>query len=163
MKICAECHSPAPDAVLACTACGCGIFTEPSAPNTEKRADSDFVTLLKWSIGYLLCAMLIGVATSIVAHLLLRNGFRTVAEGMATSPIVLIPALTTLVFALYSSRYHHPIARAGALYLAISVFGLGVHLLSSGRPSEYFSAAVTTFVFALVGTAVAFIFKSKKQ
>ncbi|WP_457279541.1 hypothetical protein [Polaromonas sp. P5_D5] len=163
MKICAECQSPAPDALLACSACGCGIFVEPDAPNTEKRADSDFAVLLKWSIGYLLSAVLLGVVTSIFANMLLRSGFRAAAEGMVTSPIMLIPLLTILFFAFYSSRYPNPIARAGALYLAISVLGLGVHLLSSGRPAEYIGAAASTLVFALIGTAVAFIFKRKER
>jgi hypothetical protein len=162
MKTCAECQSPTPDALLACPACGCGIFAEPDAPNVEKRADSDFVTLLKWAIGYLLSTVLLGMATGIVAHMLLHNGFRAAAEGMATSPAMLIPLLTILFFALYSSRYRNPVARAGALYLAISVLGLGVHLLGSGRPAEYIAAAASTLVFALIGTAIAFIFRPKK-
>lgn len=162
MKICAECQSPAPDALLACSACGCGIFVEPDAPNTEKRADSDFVVLLKWSLGYLLSAVLLGVVTSILANMLLRSGLRAAAEGMVTSPIMLIPVLTILFFAFYSSRYHNPIARAGALYLAISVLGLGVHLLSSGRPAEYIAAAASTLFFGLIGTAIAFFFRRKE-
>ena len=162
MKTCAECQSPAPDALLACSSCGCSIFTEPDAPNARKRADSDFVALLKWAIGYLLSTVLVGMATGIVAHMLLRNGFRAAAEGMATSPAMLIPLLTILFFALYSSRYRNPVARAGALYLAISVLGLGVHLLGSGRPAEYIAAAVSTLVFALIGTAIAFPFRPKK-
>lgn len=145
MKTCAERQSPAPNAHLACAACGCGIFVEPDAPNTEKRADSDFAVLLKWAIGYLLSAMLLGIATTLVAHMLLRNGFRAAAEGMVTSPIMLIPLLTMVFFALYASRYPNPIVRAGALYLAISVLGLGVHLLSSGRLAEYIAAAASTF------------------
>jgi hypothetical protein len=162
MKICTECQSPAPDALLTCSSCGCSIFSEPDAPSAGKRADSDFVALLKWAIGYLLSAMLLGVVTGILAHMLLRNGFRAAAEGMATSPVMLIPLLTILFFALYSSRYPNPIARAGALYLAISVLGLGVHLLGSGRPAEYIAAAASTLVFALIGTAIAFIFRPKK-
>jgi hypothetical protein len=163
MKTCAECQSPTPDALLACSTCGCGVFTEPDAPKAEKRADSDFVALLKWALGYLLSAILIGVATTLVAHMLVRNGFGAAAEGMATSPIVLIPLLTMVVFARYSSRYHNPIVRAGALYLAISVLGLGVHLLSSGRPAEYIAAAASTFFFGLIGTAIAFFFRRKEQ
>jgi len=159
MKICAECKSPAPDALLACSACGCGIFTEPDAPGSGKRDESDFAVLLKWAVGYLLCAMLLGVATTLVAHMLLRGGFRTAAEGMATSPVMLVPVLTTLFFARYSSRYHKPIARAGALYLAISALGLGVHLIGSGRPAGYISVAVNTLVFALAGTAIGFFFR----
>lgn len=163
MKTCAECQSPAPDALLACSTCGCGIFTEPSDPVAEKRADSDTVALLKWSIGYLLSAMLLGVITSVVAHMLWRNGFRAAAEGMATSHIMLIPVLTMLFFALYASRYRNPIARAGALYLAISVLGLGVHLLSSGRPAGYVAAAASTLLFGLIGTAIAFFFRRRND
>jgi fumarate reductase subunit D len=163
MKSCAECQSPAPDALLACSACGCGIFTEPDTPKAGKRVDSDFVALLKWAAGYVLSAMLIGVVTSIATHVLWRNGFRAAAEGMATSPIMLVPLLTMVVFAVYSSRYRNPIAHAGALYLAISVLGLGVHLLGSGRPSEYIAAAVSTLVFALVGTAIAFAFRRRND
>src|SRR3982751_5543702 len=108
MKICAKCQSPAPDALLACATCGCGIFTEPDTPKAEPRADSDFAVLLKWSVGYLLSAMLLGMATNFVAHMLLRNGFRAAAEGMATAPIMLIPLLTMVFFALYASRYRNP-------------------------------------------------------
>jgi len=161
MKICAECKSPAPDALLACSACGCGIFTEPEAPSSATPTESDFAALLKWAVGYLLCTMLLGMATTVVAHMLLRGGFRTAAEGMVTSPVMLIPVLTTLFFARYSSRYHKPVARAGALYLAISVLGLGVHLMGSGRPADYLGAAVNTLVFALVGTAIGFVFRRK--
>jgi hypothetical protein len=163
MKICAECQSPAPDALLACSACGCGIFTEPDAPTAAQRVDADFVVLLKWAIGYLLFVVLLGVATSIAAHMLLRDGLRAAAEGVATSPIMLIPLFTVVFFARYSSRYRNPLAWAGALYLAIAILGLGVHLLISGRPAVYIGAAVNTLIFALIGTTIAFIFKRKEQ
>lgn len=121
------------------------------------------VALLKWSIGYVVSAVLIGVVTSMAAHSLWRNGFRAAAEGMATSPIMLIPVLTMLFFALYSSRYRNPIVRAGVLYLTISVIGLGMLLLSAGRLEEYIAAAASTLFFGLIGTAVGFFFRRKSD
>ena len=162
MKICAECQSPAPDGLLACSACGCGLFTEPDTPKSEQRDDSDFISLLKWAMGYLLSAVLIGMVTTFFTHMLLRNGFRAAAEGMATSPIMLMPLLTTVIFARYSSRYQNPLAWAGALYLAISLLGLAVHLLIFESPAGYIFIAANTFFFALIGTVIAFIFRPKK-
>ena len=119
--------------------------------------------LLKWAFGYLLLVVLIGIVTTLFAHMLLRNGFRAAGEGMATSPIMLVPVLTMVVFARYSSRYQNPLAWAGALYLAISALGLAVHLLVFEHPAGYLAVAVTTLVFALIGTAIGFFFRRKEQ
>jgi len=161
MKTCAECQSPVPGAVLACPACGCGVFAEASTPDAPKRAESDLATLAKWAIGYVLSVVLLGVATAILAQMLLRSGSRAAAQGIATSPVMLVPLLTVLFFAYFASRYRNPFMRAGALYLAISVLGFGVHLLGREPVSAYLGAAVYTLVCALIGTVIAFFFRPK--
>lgn len=109
----------------------------------------------------MLATFLLGMVTAILAQVLLRSGLRPAAEGVATSPILLNPLLTVLFFAFFSSRHRNPFAPAGALYLTVSVLALGLHMLGSAPVEQYFAAAVITFLFALIGTAIGFFFRPK--
>jgi hypothetical protein len=163
MKTCVECQSPVPQPVLACPACGCGIFSESGSPEAQQRPPSRFALVLKWAVGYILATFLLGMVTTILAHILLRSGLRPAAEGIATSPILLNPLLTVLFFAFFSSRHRSSFVQAGALYVTVSVLAFGLHLLGSGAALDYAAAAAVTLFFALVGTTVGFFFRPKAE
>lgn len=161
MKTCVECHASTPDLVLTCAACGSGLFVDEAKPPVPARTESVAASLAKWALGYVLFSVLVGMASTVIAHILLRNGFRNAAEGIAYSPNVFIPLGTVLFFAFYSSRTSRPVMRASALYGAITILGLGLHLMTSAPPGQYLAAAVIHLVFAVVGTGIGLFFRTR--
>lgn len=164
MKTCSQCRSPAAAATLQCPNCGSLTFDEP-AP-APRRPESELARLVKWSVGYLVLTFLLTIAMSLVAHGLLRNGYRDVAQGVMFFPVVAMPLVTLLMFAYYTSGRPRPFARGAVLYLAISVLVLGLHLVGALWGSfslpQYLGEAAVTLVLALVGTGIGALFGRKK-
>lgn len=162
MKTCAQCQAPAVATALSCVRCGSTMFDEALGAASATAKASLGGNLLKWGLGYLILSVVIGLVSTIGAHVLLRNGLRAAAEGLATSPIFLVPLATVMLFAYFvSSRSTHTIAQATCLYLIIGVFGLAFHLMSSAPLKGYLAASMYTLLYGIVGTLIGMALRRK--
>jgi hypothetical protein len=151
---------PASASSLQCGNCGSAMFTESTELDDvrEREGRASYWSVLTWAVGYFILSTAVGLVFALTAQFVGGMGLIAAAQGLALAPVVFSPLITLLFFAYFTGGRTAPIAHSVVLFSLITLGSLGLHLVISGSLQAFFPQALSTLLFATLGTAVGLFF-----